>query len=44
MLLKSHRGNISGANPSKENHPDYIIKGKRLCKFSRGNDKEKFKG
>ena len=24
MLLISHRGNISGANPEKENDPDYI--------------------
>lgn len=26
MLLISHRGNTSGANPSKENHPEHIIK------------------
>ena len=25
MLLISHRGNTSVANPSKENHPDYIM-------------------
>ena len=24
MILVSHRGNISGPNPEKENHPDYI--------------------
>lgn len=24
MILVSHRGNISGTNPEKENHPDYI--------------------
>jgi len=24
MILISHRGNISGANPEKENDPDYI--------------------
>ena len=24
MILISHRGNIDGPNPSKENHPDYI--------------------
>lgn len=25
MLLISHRGNINGKNPDKENHPDYIL-------------------
>ena len=25
MILISHRGNITGPNPSKENHPDYIL-------------------
>ena len=25
MLLISHRGNINGKNPEKENHPDYIL-------------------
>jgi len=24
MILISHRGNINGSNPLKENHPDYI--------------------
>ncbi len=24
MILISHRGNINGRNPEKENHPDYI--------------------
>ncbi len=24
MILISHRGNITGANPSRENSPDYI--------------------
>ena len=24
MILISHRGNITGKNPEKENHPDYI--------------------
>ena len=24
MILISHRGNINGKNPEKENHPDYI--------------------
>ena len=24
MKIISHRGNISGPNPDKENHPDYI--------------------
>ena len=24
MKLISHRGNINGCNPNKENHPDYI--------------------
>lgn len=24
MIIISHRGNISGNDPSKENHPDYI--------------------
>jgi hypothetical protein len=24
MILISHRGNIMGSNPKKENHPDYI--------------------
>ena len=24
MILISHRGNLSGPDPSKENHPDYI--------------------
>lgn len=24
MILISHRGNISGPNPERENHPDYI--------------------
>lgn len=26
MILISHRGNISGENPEKENHPEYIDK------------------
>lgn len=26
MILISHRGNIDGPNPEKENHPDYINK------------------
>ncbi len=26
MILISHRGNITGSNPNKENHPDYILK------------------
>lgn len=26
MILISHRGNINGPNPSKENHPEYIQK------------------
>jgi hypothetical protein len=26
MKLISHRGNIAGVDPKKENHPDYIIK------------------
>lgn len=26
MILISHRGNISGPNPNKENHPNYILK------------------
>lgn len=26
MILISHRGNIDGSDPSKENHPDYIKK------------------
>jgi hypothetical protein len=25
MILISHRGNISGPNPEKENHPEYIL-------------------
>lgn len=25
MLLISHRGNIDGPNPKRENHPDYIM-------------------
>jgi hypothetical protein len=25
MILISHRGNISGPNPERENHPDYIL-------------------
>lgn len=25
MLLIAHRGNISGPNPEKENHPDYLF-------------------
>jgi hypothetical protein len=25
MILISHRGNTSGPNPEKENHPDYIL-------------------
>ena len=25
MFLIAHRGNISGPNPEKENHPDYIL-------------------
>jgi hypothetical protein len=25
MILISHRGNISGPNPKKENHPEYIL-------------------
>lgn len=24
MILISHRGNINGPNPEKENHPDYV--------------------
>lgn len=24
MMIISHRGNLSGPNPEKENHPDYI--------------------
>ena len=26
MILISHRGNITGPNSDKENHPDYILK------------------
>ena len=26
QILISHRGNVSGPNPNKENHPDYIRK------------------
>ena len=26
MILISHRGNISGPNPERENHPEYIFK------------------
>jgi len=25
MILISHRGNVSGPNPEKENHPEYIL-------------------
>jgi len=25
MILISHRGNITGPNPEKENHPEYIL-------------------
>jgi len=25
MILISHRGNISGPNPERENHPEYIL-------------------
>jgi len=25
MILISHRGNLNGPNPQKENHPDYIL-------------------
>ena len=25
MILISHRGNLTGPNPKKENHPDYIL-------------------
>jgi len=25
MILISHRGNINGPNPEKENHPEYIL-------------------
>jgi hypothetical protein len=25
MILISHRGNIDGPNPEKENHPDYLL-------------------
>lgn len=25
MILISHRGNLTGPNPNKENHPDYIL-------------------
>ena len=25
MILISHRGNISGPNPERENHPEYIF-------------------
>ena len=24
MILISHRGNLTGKNPERENHPDYI--------------------
>jgi hypothetical protein len=24
MILISHRGNLNGPNPERENHPDYI--------------------
>ena len=30
MKLIAHRGNISGPNPEKENHPDYILEAIRL--------------
>lgn len=30
MILISHRGNISGPEPSSENHPDYIKEALRL--------------
>lgn len=25
MIVISHRGNLNGANPERENHPDYIV-------------------
>jgi hypothetical protein len=30
MIKIAHRGNIDGPNPSKENHPDYLMKALEL--------------